>query len=180
MGTHRRRSVYDEPQSANGSSEVDHSSLECRVTEIGREGLRGLRRPLDVKLSELDIVQPDVFIVCEPDQVKETHIDGSPTIIVEVLSPSSLRHDRIRKLSLYAKFGVQEYWIVNPEPAMVEVLTLSGDGSYRVAGVYSDRNKIASEVLPELEFDAEVVFGPPVDYPDEVKETPPPMAETYH
>lgn len=130
--------------------------------------------PLDVKLSHYDVVQPDVMVVCDSQQVTEACIEGPPTLVVEILSPSSLRHDRIRKLNLYAKFGVQEYWIVTPEPAMLEILALS-DGGYRIAAVYTEKDTVKSPTLEGVEFAAESVFGPPVDYPDEVRETPPPV-----
>lgn len=99
-------------------------------------------------------MQPDVLVVCDASQLKETHIEGPPTLVVEILSPSSVRHDRIRKLSLYAKFQIKEYWIVTPEPAMLEVLSLADDGHYQVAGVYSDTDRIKIAALPEIEVDA--------------------------
>ncbi len=65
--------------------------------------------PIDVKLSTEDVVQPDIVVVCDRSQVLETHIEGPPDLAVEVLSPSSHRHDRVRKLRLYARYGVGEY-----------------------------------------------------------------------
>lgn len=133
--------------------------------------------PIDVKLSESDIVQPDIAVVREPDRITDTHIEGPPKLVVEVLSTSSLRHDRIRKLNLYCRFGVSEYWLVTPEPAMLEILTLSDEGTYRVAGTYSDREKITSPSLPKVSFELSEIFGPPQEYPDEVREgTPPEVA----
>src|SRR5262245_54809384 len=73
--------------------------------------------PMDVKLSDEDIVQPDILVVCDPNQVKTTHIEGAPALVVEILSPSSLAHDRVRKMNLYARFGVPELWIVTPYPS---------------------------------------------------------------
>lgn len=129
--------------------------------------------PLDVKLSEKDVVQPDVLVVCNPEQLKETHLEGPPTLVVEVLSPSSVRHDRIRKLSLYAKYSVQEYWLVNPDPAMLEVLSLGSKGSYEVAGVYAETDTVQSPTL-KLNIPGEAIFGEPQEYPGEVREATPP------
>ena len=59
-------------------------------------------------------VQPDIFVICDIDNIKNKIYEGIPTLIVEVVSPSSSSHDYITKLDLYARAGVQEYWIVNP------------------------------------------------------------------
>jgi len=138
--------------------------------------------PIDVKLSAHNIVQPDLLVVCDPSQIRETHIEGPPELVVEILSPSSGRHDRVRKLALYARSGVAEYWLIQPYPAVVEVLRLDGD-SYRIAGAYTDRDQLHSPTFPELILDLAEVFTLPVpaeEQIDEVRESPPPpyAAET--
>jgi Uma2 family endonuclease len=72
---------------------------------------------MDVKLSEEDVVQPDLLVVCKPEQIKRTHIEGSPSLVVEVLSKSSEKNDRHLKRELYARSRVGEYWIVMPFPS---------------------------------------------------------------
>ena len=62
--------------------------------------------PMDVKLSETDVVQPDVLVVCKPKQIKRTHIEGGPTLVVEILSESSALHDRTTKMQVYARYGI--------------------------------------------------------------------------
>jgi len=129
--------------------------------------------PLDVKLSHLNAVQPDLLVLCDRSIIKETHIDGPPTLVIEILSPSSHRHDRIRKLELYARFGIQEYWLVTPEPAMLEVLVLDG-GGYRVAGTYRPGGRFQSPSVPALDLDLEALFAPCGPGPaDEVREASP-------
>ncbi len=137
---------------------------------------RPLVSPIDVKLTANDIVQPDLLVVCDPSQIHETHIEGPPALIVEILSPSSGRHDRVRKLNLYARSGVAEYWLIQPYPAVVEVLRLDGD-SYRIAGVYTDRDHLYSPTFPELTLDLAEVFTLPVPIAeriDEIRESLPP------
>ena len=80
----------------------------------------------DSGLSEEDIVQPDLIVVCDANRIKPTHIEGPPTLVIEVLSPSTQAYDRVRKLRLFAASGVQEVWLVTPHPSLVEVLTLDG------------------------------------------------------
>lgn len=132
--------------------------------------------PTDVKLSTNDVVQPDVFVVCDLTQIRETHIEGPPALVIEVLSPSSLRHDRVRKLQLYARSGVGEFWLVQPYPAVIEVLQLAGP-SYRIAGVYTDTDRLSSPNFPDLDLDLAEVFTLPIsprDAIDEIRETAPP------
>ena len=134
--------------------------------------------PIDVKLSRDDVVQPDVVVVCDRSQILETHVEGPPALVVEILSPSTQRHDRVRKLRLYARSGVREYWLVHPYPAVVEVLELGGDG-YRIAGVYTEGETLHSPTFPDLVIDLRTIFTLPVpaeEQIDEVRESAPPYA----
>lgn len=135
---------------------------------------RAFLSPIDVRLSEYNAVQPDLVVVCRPEIVTQTHIDGPPTLVVEVLSPSTQRHDRVRKLRLYASFGIEEYWLIQPSPALVEVLSLDGD-TYRVAASYTEVDTLKSPRFPELILPLSEVFEGVLEEPiDEVRETPPP------
>lgn len=82
--------------------------------------------PLDVRLSEHDVVEPDVVFVADDrtDILKGKFILGAPTLLVEVVSDP--RTDRVRKRELYARAGVPTYWIVDPDADRVEVYRLQG------------------------------------------------------
>ena len=69
--------------------------------------------PYDIELDEYNTVQPDVLIICDPSKVSEKKGLGAPDLVVEVVS-SNRSDDYNRKLALYKKFGVREYWIVDP------------------------------------------------------------------
>jgi Uma2 family endonuclease len=69
---------------------------------------------LDVLLSDENVVRPDILIICDKNKIMENNIQGSPDLVVEILSPSTRKIDLIIKLNLYKKFGVKEYWIVDP------------------------------------------------------------------
>jgi Uma2 family endonuclease len=91
--------------------------------------------PLDVTFGDITVVQPDMFYVSGEQKVivKEARIDGPPALVVEVLSPSSTRKDRLHKMRIYQKVQVQHYWIVDPEEKTLECFALR-DGLYaRVA-----------------------------------------------
>lgn len=130
--------------------------------------------PIDVRLSEYDAVQPDLIVVCDRAQITPTHNEGAPTLAVEILSPSTERHDRVRKLRLYATAGVKECWLLRPYPALAEVLSLDGD-SYRIAGTYTESDILRSPAFPDLSLRLDDVFPPPDgELIEEVRETTPP------
>jgi len=136
---------------------------------------RLLAAPMDVKLSDYDVVQPDLLVVCEPSQIRPTHIEGPPRLVVEISSPTTQRHDRVRKLELYGKFGVAEYWLVTPHPFMVEVLRNAG-GLYVTEKVYTEQHILRSPSFPELSLDLAEIFAnlPPQPEIEEVREGTPP------
>ncbi len=87
--------------------------------------------PLDVTFQDISVVQPDLFYVSGKgkDIIKHTRINGAPTLIIEIISPTNSRKDRLQKLRLYQKVQVQHYWIANPEDRTLEYFALR-EGSY--------------------------------------------------
>lgn len=98
-----------------------------------------LPAPLDVVLSkEAQIAQPDLIFIAKaraPKLVTRSAITGAPDLVLEIISPSTARADRKIKPPLYARYGVAEFWLVDPEDQSVEVFVLDGE-TYRVAGIY--------------------------------------------
>ena len=87
------------------------------------------------------MVEPDLSIVCDKNKLDQRGCKGAPDMVIEILSPSSLRHDRLVKLNLYQRAGVREYWIVSPDEQTVQVFLLR-DGSLQLHEVY-DRQGVA-------------------------------------
>jgi Uma2 family endonuclease len=86
--------------------------------------------PLDVVFSDGDCVEPDLLYVSrerEQRQMTEDYLEGAPDLVVEILSPSTQRFDQGVKHSLYERFGVSEYWIVDPEKESVRVYRQEDD-----------------------------------------------------
>ncbi len=85
--------------------------------------------PLDVRLfsDEETVLQPDILVVCDPGRTGDKYIDGAPDLVIEVVSPTNPGHDYVRKLDLYIRAGVREYWIVDPDEKKVVVYMTGGD-----------------------------------------------------
>ena len=90
--------------------------------------------PVDVQLSEHDVVQPDIIVVLTNNSVvQETRIVGTPDLVVEVLSASTRRRDETLKRQLYEQYQVPEYWIVDPDAHIVQQLRLAEDRTFEKA-----------------------------------------------
>ena len=94
-----------------------------------RGGGRLYIAPLDVRLHECTVCQPDLLVIAAADLARhpEGYVDGPPLLACEILSRSTRGRDLIRKRSLYARFGVPWYWIVDPDGRSIEELQLDGD-----------------------------------------------------
>jgi Uma2 family endonuclease len=106
------------------------------------------------------VFQPDVVVLLKAShkKLKERHIVGAPDLVVEVVSPGSETHDRHRKINAYARAGVPEYWIVDPDARTVEVLTLD-KGEYYSQGVYRGKATLPSQVVSGLLVHVEQFFA---------------------
>ena len=118
-----------------------------------------LHAPCDVILSKENIVQPDILFVSRErlDMMGEANIRGAPDLAIEILSPGSREKDLEVKRTIYARHGVQEYWIVDPDAATVEVLILS-KRAYSSAGVFGKSERLSSPLLPDLNLPVSTVF----------------------
>jgi len=85
--------------------------------------------PTDVILAPTTVVQPDLVFIGNDRRaiITERAIEGPPTLVIEILSPSTSRTDRITKAQLYAKHGVSHYWLIDPDQQTVEAYKLAGD-----------------------------------------------------
>lgn len=107
--------------------------------------------PADVVLSDSTIVQPDLLYVAkERRSIVGNRVNGSPDLVIEVISEGSERRDRIEKFATYAEYGVPEYWIVDQAAQWIEFLILK-DGAYVVKQPAEGRYQ--SPRLPEVEID---------------------------
>lgn len=102
------------------------------------------------------VVEPDITIVCDKSKIDEKGCNGAPDMIVEIVSPSSIKTDRIVKFNMYEKVGVKEYWIVEPEVKIVSVFVLQENGRYGRQELYMEEDQIALNIFPDLTIDLDV------------------------
>lgn len=111
-------------------------------------------RPEDVDT----LVEPDLSVICDPGKLDDIGCKGAPDLIIEILSPSTRRHDRMTKFNLYQRAGVREYWIVDPDSKDVQAFLLDG-GRYFVSGYGSGEDKLPVSVLEGCVIDLAAVFS---------------------
>ncbi len=124
--------------------------------------------PFGVRLFEQDgdtpedvdtVIEPDITVVCDKNKLDKHGCKGAPDMIVEILSPSSLRHDRLVKLNLYRRAGVREYWIADPENKSVQVFLPDDGGSLRLHEDYSSKDAAKVNVLDGCFIELSKVFS---------------------
>ncbi len=115
--------------------------------------------PLDVVLSEINVVQPDILFVSTERAaiLTEANIQGAPDLVIEILSPATRQRDLGIKRNLYAKYGVRQYWIVEPDAKTLEVLVWTETG-YRSAAVFPQTGVLNSDLFSGLSLDLTDIF----------------------
>ena len=103
----------------------NHNHIASRIYWVFETYLKGkpctaIADGTDLYLTEEDRFVPDVMVVCDRDKIRRDGVHGAPDLVVEVLSPSTMRNDRMHKKEVYQACGVREYWLVDPENRTIE------------------------------------------------------------
>ncbi len=132
--------------------------LEDYFDEVDPKG-EVFNAPLDLTLAMHNVVQPDLFYLPGDRPAQYNPIDIVPELVVEVLSPSTSRKDRVLKLNHYQSSGVLHYWILDPEDCFIEAYELRDE--HYVSIVRSDKGSLSHPGFPGLSFDIEMLFSKP-------------------
>ena len=164
----KRRELIDGDHFVSPSPLFKHQDIVVNLTIILGAFLKRTRcgnllcAPMDVVLSEWDVVEPDLLYVsaARATIITEKNIQGAPDLVVEILSPSSRKTDEIIKRKLYERHGVSEYWIIDPELETVKVYR-SVDGRYvRVTELAREADAtLTSPQFPGLSIPLIEIFG---------------------
>lgn len=156
----RRYEVFDGELAVTPAPSPKHQIVSRNLEWIlhGHVRKRGLGSvlyaPIDVILSTSTIVQPDLLFIRAGREalVTERGIEGGPDLIVEILSPSSARQDRVVKAALYARHGVGHYWIVDPEARTMELYEIEEE-AYRLIAKAAGEEVLRPSLFHGLEVD---------------------------
>lgn len=116
-----------------------------------------VRLPIKSEKKDTTVVQPDLCVICDESKIDEKGCNGTPDLIVEILSPNNSKHDIHTKFNLYLEAGVLEYWIVNPTERMVLIYTLK-NGEFIGSKPFVEGEILKSSLFPDLKIEVEDVF----------------------
>lgn len=123
--------------------------------------------PFDVRLPRanepddeiLDVVQPDLSVVCDPTKLDDRGCRGAPDFVIEVLSRSTIARDRVSKRDLYEHHGVREYWLVHPKERVLTTHRLGDDGRFGPPQTQPAQGRLSVAALPSVEIDWDLAFA---------------------
>lgn len=135
----------------------------CFYENFKRQSCRIFVAPFDVRLpiksakKYTTVVQPDLCVICDENKLDERGCNGSPDLMVEIISPNNSKHDINTKFNLYKEAGVLEYWIIEPYDKILLVYTLKNE-EYIGLPPQTEGENIKSPLFPELLIALEDVF----------------------
>ena len=123
--------------------------------------------PFDLRLPGVEekdeeatnVYQPDLLVVCDKSKLEGTGYYGVPSLVIEILSPSTVRNDRLLKFNAYEKAGVKEYWIVEHDTKLISVFVLQDNNRYGRTELYTENDAITVSIFPDLIIDLSKVFN---------------------
>ena len=143
-----------------------HQIISANIFEKIRSFSKGknagivLYSPVDVYLGESNACQPDIVFIGKEKMgiIKEDGIYGAPDMIIEILSPSTAYYDIKKKYKIYERYGVREYWIVDPEMKGIEVFSLKADGEFELSSKAYETGSVKSKFIVGLEIETKEIF----------------------
>lgn len=153
----RRYEIHDGELSVTPAPSPRHQIISANLYDVLRAHVKArdlglvLYSPIDVILSDTAIVQPDIVFVDKArlGAISDRGIEGAPTLVIEIVSPSTVLIDRRTKHGLYARHGVPYFWLVDPEGRSVEAWVLGPDG-YSLALRAAGRDAHTLPPFPDL------------------------------
>ena len=121
--------------------------------------------PFDVVFSDLDVVEPDLLYISRERAgiLTPQHVRGVPDLVVEILSPGTRKTDESVKRKLYERFGVQEYWVVDPELDAIKIYRRAGGAFARVAELSAEEHDaLTTPLLPDFSVSLAEIFASPI------------------
>ena len=142
-----------------------HQRISGRLEFLLRKFVQGnnlgevFNAPFDIVLSEENVFQPDILFISKENSgiITEKNVQGAPDLVIEITSPATEHRDKGVKRKIYAKFGVKEYWIVDSDRRIVEVMVLRETG-FESVRIYGEEDFLSSPLLKGFSIDLREVF----------------------
>jgi len=142
--------------------QIISGNIFVKMKDVVKEKNSGavLYSPIDIYLDDENVFQPDIVFIAKQsrDLIKDDGIHGAPDLVIEILSPSTAYYDLKKKFKIYEKFGVKEYWIVDPEMKSVELFSLTEQGKFLLNISLSEQGTVKSGILNGFEITLEEIF----------------------
>ncbi|WP_407272487.1 Uma2 family endonuclease [Radiobacillus sp. PE A8.2] len=118
-----------------------------------------LYAPIDVILSSTEVRQPDLVLVDRQRMsiLSKRGIEGAPDLVIEILSPSTIKRDKLDKLKTYAFYQIPEYWIVDPEVGILEAYTLN-QKRYQLTNIFQGTELVTSPTITCVSFTMDAIM----------------------
>ena len=162
----KRHEILDGELVMTPAPSPEHQEILLNLIELLRGFVRAESRgkvfcaPTDVVLSMTDVVQPDIVFVSKErlNIITRKNVVAAPDIVVEIVSEATEKLDRVTKKELYERFGVKEYWIVDPEKQTIEVYELRGR-EYSTPHMYRASDPFRTTLLSNFSFTVGSIFA---------------------
>ncbi len=160
----QRYEIYDgKLEMMSPGASATHQAISGQLLFIMMQSCRSdyliFHPPFDVILSKTNVLQPDIMMVhrSRSQLITERGIEGPPDLVVEIVSPSSRKKDKRIKLNTYAKYGVQEYWVIDSDTRTLEQFQLAQD-IYEQINLFEGEATVSSDKLPCVWFVVREIF----------------------
>lgn len=129
-------------------------------TEAKKKGGMVFYAPMDLYIDKKNVFQPDLIYISKENNkiISKRGIEGTPDLVIEIISPSNIFSDRNRKKKVYQQIGVKEYWIVDPANKTLEIYKHNQADQDTPSLYVVGEGLITSTVLPDLKFDLKEIF----------------------
>lgn len=124
--------------------------------------------PVDLILSSIEVRQPDLMMIHRSRLgiVSNRGVEGPPDLVIEILSPSTIRRDKLHKARIYARYGIPEYWIVDPALGVLERYELTHE-TYSLSELFTEEMTVQSNRIPCISFTMSEIMSRVPDLPDQ-------------